>query len=273
MNRNDSVFLRGFKPVAIVLLAVFLLGWFGSLEQRGLFIPDEGRYAEIAREMVSTGDWTTPRLNDLKYFEKPPLQYWLTGMMFAAFGEDEWTARFPAALLGFVAVLMVGFTARRLWGTRAGLFAGTILGSSWAFYLSGQYLTLDMTLSAFLTMALCAFLLAQRDGATEVENRHWMLAAWAAAACAMLSKGMVGIVLPGLALAMYCVVSRDLRIWKRLNLRQGIALFAIIVLPWFVLMQSRNPEFFHFFFIREHVQRFLETGHSRSGAGGTTCPS
>lgn len=266
MKLADFAFPRGFRLATAALLAVFILGWFGSLEQRGLFIPDEGRYAEIAREMVATSDWTTPRLNDLKYFEKPPLQYWLTGLSFAVFGEDEWTARLPAALLGFIAVLMVGFTARSLWDGRAGAFAGTILGSSWAFYLSGQYLTLDMTLSAFLTMALCAFLLAQRDDATAVENRRWMLAAWAAAACAMLSKGLVGIVLPGLALAMYSVAARDLRIWKRLNLRNGIALFAIIVLPWFVLVQSRNPEFFHFFFIREHVQRFLETGHGRPGA-------
>ncbi len=78
-----------FSFAGAALLTIFVLGWFGALEYRGLFIPDEARYAEIPREMLVTGDWTTPRLNDLKYFEKPPFQYWLTAMSFAVFGEDE----------------------------------------------------------------------------------------------------------------------------------------------------------------------------------------
>lgn len=170
-----------------------MVAWFGSIELRGLFIPDEWRYAEIPREMVATGDWVTPRLNDLKYFEKPPLQYWLTAMSLTAFGDDEWSARLPNALLGFLAVLATAFTARRLWGPEGAISTAVVLGSSWAFYLPGQYLTLDMTLTAFSTMALCSFLLTQQAGAQG--RRLWMCLAWVSCAFAVLSKWLIGVVI------------------------------------------------------------------------------
>lgn len=243
---------------------LLLVAWFASLELRGLFIPDEGRYAEIPREMIATGDWVTPRLNDLRYFEKPPLQYWLTAVSFRFFGEDEWTARLPSAVLGLLAVLMLGFTGYRLKGACTGLLAAVILGSSWAFFLGAQYLTLDMTLTAFLTAALCAFLLAQDQEVVERRNA-WMLAAWVATALAVLSKGLIGIVLPGLAIASYAVVRRDPGLLRRLNPLAGGALLLLIVAPWFIVVQYRNPEFFHFFFIHEHLERFAESAHHRAG--------
>lgn len=253
------------RHAVIALIVVVLLAWFASLELRGLFIPDEGRYAEIPREMLDTGDWVTPRLNGLKYFEKPPLQYWLTAASYAVFGEDEWTARLPSTLLGFLAVLMTVFTARRLWGPRAVLTSAVILASSWAYYLSGQYLTLDIMLSAFLTFALCGFLLAQDAGATPAQRRAWMLVAWVSCAFAVLCKGLIGIALPGLALVVYSVIGLDFRLWRRLEILRGLALMLLITVPWFVLVQQRNPEFFEFFFIREHFQRFASSEHSRLG--------
>lgn len=253
------------RNATIALLLTLLIAWFASLELRGLFIPDEGRYAEIPREMLDTGDWVTPRLNGLKYFEKPPMQYWLTAASYAVFGEDEWTARLPSTLLGFLAMLMTALSARRLWGARAVMTTLVVLGSSWAYYLSGQYLTLDITLSAFLTFALCGFLLAQHAGATAAQRRVWMLFAWASCAFAVLSKGLIGIALPGLALVVYSIIGLDFRLWRRLEILRGLALMLAITLPWFVLVQQRNPEFFEFFFIREHFQRFASSTHSRLG--------
>jgi len=246
------------------LLSLVVLAWFGTLELRGLFIPDEGRYAEIPREMLASGDWVTPRLNDLKYFEKPPLQYWLTAASYRFFGEDEWTARLPSALLGFFALLMLGFTGYRLWGGRAGLLAASVMGGSWGYFLAGQYLTLDMSLTACLSVALCAFLLAQTS-AGERSMRSWMLAAWAAAALAMLAKGLIGIALPGLALAAYTLMQRDLAVWRRLEVARGSLLFVLVAAPWFVLVQWRNPEFFDFFFVQEHFGRFVSEEHHRLG--------
>ena len=252
---------------ALCLLSImFAVSWFGTLELRGLFNPDEGRYAEIPREMTVTGDWITPRLNDLKYFEKPPLQYWLTAASFVAFGDDEWSARLPSALLGFLSVLMTAFTAQRLWGRDGAISTGVVLGSSWGFFLTGQYLTLDMTLSAFLTMGLSAFLLAQRPDASQKCRRRWMWVAWTACALATLSKGLIGVVLPALALLTYSVVARDIRVWQRLEILRGSLLLVALTLPWFALVQHRNPEFFQFFFVQEHFQRFTTPQHSRPGA-------
>ena len=251
------------KNTLAVLFFVWVAAWFGSIELRGLFIPDEGRYAEIPREMVASGDWVTPRLNDLKYFEKPPLQYWLTAMSLATFGDDEWSARLPNALLGFQAVLATAFAARRLWGREGAVSTTVVLASSWAFYLTSQYLTLDMTLTAFLTTALCSFLLAQRYGMQS--GRLWMCAAWASCALAILSKGLIGVVLPALALVLYSAFARDIKVWRRLEIVRGVAILLVIVVPWFVLVQHRNPEFFDIFFVREHLQRFTSYRHQRYG--------
>ena len=104
-NMTNDISRRGLR----LLLLVVVLIWFGNLEYRKLIRPDEGRYAEIPREMVVSGDWTTPRLNDLKYFEKPPLQYWATAVAYEVFGEHQWTSRLWTALTGFAGILLAWF--------------------------------------------------------------------------------------------------------------------------------------------------------------------
>jgi 4-amino-4-deoxy-L-arabinose transferase-like glycosyltransferase len=249
-----------------VLLLVVIVAWLANLELRGLFIPDEGRYAEIAREMLASGDWITPRLNDLKYFEKPPLQYWLTAISYIAFGEDEWTARLPPAILGICSIAMVGYTARRIWNSRAELFAIIVLSSNWAFYLSGQYLTLDMTLSALLGIAMCCFLIAQSGTPIASLKYKWMLFAWTGIGFAFLSKGLIAFVIPGITLVVYSFWTRSVRIWKELSLVSGTIVVLLISMPWLILVQVRNPEFFQFFFVHEQFQRFSTDVHSRTGA-------
>ncbi|MFO1324891.1 MAG: glycosyltransferase family 39 protein [Burkholderiales bacterium] len=247
----------------IALVAV--IAWFGALDTRRLQHPDEGRYAEIAREMAASGDWVTPRLNDLKYFEKPPLQYWVGAATFDALGIDEWTARLPPALAGFLAVLAVGFTAARLAGPDAGAFAALALaGCVWHVGLA-HLLTLDSMLSLWLTVALCAFLLAQRGGLAAPSQRNWMLVAYAAAAAATLTKGLVALVIPGATLVLYTLVTRDAGPWRRLHPLPGFVVYAALTAPWFVLVSAANPEFAHFFFIHEHVERFLSESHNRTG--------
>ena len=248
---------------ALLLLLAFTAVWFSNLEYRKLVNPDEGRYAEIPREMVASGDWTTPRLNDIKYFEKPALQYWATAAAFTLFGEHQWTARLWSALTGFLGVLMVFFTGRRLFGAQAGWYAALVLGSSLLWVLIAHVNTLDMGVSFFLAAAVCAFLLAQHDAAAARARERWMLAAWAALALAVLSKGLIGLVLPGAALTLYVLIERDWRLIGRLHLFTGIILLLAITLPWFVAVSRANPEFFHFFFIHEHFERFLTKAHGR----------
>jgi 4-amino-4-deoxy-L-arabinose transferase-like glycosyltransferase len=123
--------------------------------------------------------------------------------------------------------------------------------------------TLDMGLTLFLFLALCAFLLAQRDEATARETSTWMHVAWAAMASAVLSKGLVGIVIPGAVLVLYTAIQRDWRVWRRLHVVTGLLLFLAIAAPWFVLVSIRNPEFAWFFFVHEHFLRYTTKIHQR----------
>ncbi|WP_194286350.1 glycosyltransferase family 39 protein [Rhodocyclus gracilis] len=245
------------------MLLAFAVVWFGTLDYRKLIQPDEGRYAEIAREMVVSGDYVTPRLNGLKYFEKPALQYWITAGAFKTFGEHDWVARFWPGLSGFLSVLLAFFTAQRLFGPRAALLGTVAFASTLFVVLIGHINTLDMGLSFFLQLALSGMLLANRDEATASERRRWMLIVWVALAGAMLSKGLIALVLCGGTLVVYSLLARDFSPWRRLELLRGIPLFLLLVTPWFVAVSLANPEFFHFFFIHEHFERFLTKAHGR----------
>jgi len=245
------------------LLIVFAAAWFCNLGYRHLVKPDEGRYAEIAREMVASGDWVTPRLNGYKYFEKPALQYWATAAAFSLFGQNEWTARLWPGLTGFLGVLLVFFAGRRLLGPPAGLYGAAVAASGALYVFIGHGLSLDMGLAFFMSACVFAFALAQRDEAEPETRRRWMLLAWAAAALAVLSKGLVGVVLPAAAVVLYILVERDWKRLARLHLLSGGILFLAIAAPWFIAASLANPEFFRFFFIHEHFERFLSREHGR----------
>ena len=253
------------NPVSIlILVVVYALLWFGTLNYRHLIPSDEGRYAEIAREMLVTGDWVTPRYNGYKYFEKPPLQIWATASAFNIFGVGDWQARLWTALTGFLTIVFIGFTGARIYSARAGWLAAVALASSPMWVIGGHINSLDMGLSAFLVAALCSLLLAQTSS-NKTHSRNWMWACWAFMALATLSKGIIGVAIPGMVFAVYSITAWNWKIWKRLHIISGSILFLAITAPWFVLIAQRNPEFLEFFFIHEHLQRFTQTAHSRTG--------
>jgi 4-amino-4-deoxy-L-arabinose transferase-like glycosyltransferase len=253
------------RGLVALLIALFAIAWFASLDARKLIHPDEGRYAEIAREMAVTGDWVTPRLNGLKYFEKPPLQYWMTAAAYRAFGVHEWTARLWPALTSFASILVVGYAGWRLGGAALGLYAGLALAGTAAYSINAHLLSLDAGLGACLATVLAGFLIAQRPEAGPQAQRNWMLVAWTGMALATLSKGLIGIVLPGGALVLYTLLQRDFALWRRLHLGKGLLLFVALCAPWFILVARANDEFLHFFFVHEHFQRFTTTEHRRTG--------
>jgi 4-amino-4-deoxy-L-arabinose transferase-like glycosyltransferase len=246
-----------------VLIAVFAITWFAGSDYRTLLHPDEGRYAEIPREMIVTGDWMTPRLNGLKYFEKPPLQYWLTAIGYKLFGVHNWTARLWPALSALLAALFLGYAAARVGGRTLGLYTGAVLLGCVGYIVNAHLLTLDAGLSAFLSLAFGAFLIAQRNGASRREERNWMWLAYAGMAGATLSKGLIGIVIPGATLVVYTLLTRDIAVWRRLHLVSGTLIYLALTAPWFVLVSRANEGFFQFFFIHEHFQRYLTTTHRR----------
>jgi 4-amino-4-deoxy-L-arabinose transferase-like glycosyltransferase len=254
--------LKGFATMVILLCAVL---WFGTLGQRDLFDPDEGRYAGIPAAMVDTGDWLTPRLNDIKYFEKPVLQYWGTAVLFKLLGKSNTTARLWTALLGFSAALFAMLVALRLYDRRAAIYTFLLSISYLMVVAFGHYLTLDMALSAFLVMGIGSLVIAHSNRTNESQTRNWMLAGWVALALATLTKGLVAIVLPAATVVVYSLWQRDWTLWKRLHLFKGLVLFLVIAAPWFIAVSMANPEFAKFFFIHEHFDRYTSEVHSREG--------
>ncbi|HEY5896461.1 MAG TPA: glycosyltransferase family 39 protein [Burkholderiales bacterium] len=231
-----------------VLLAVL---WFGTLGIRPLYKADESRYGEISREMVASADWITPRLNGFKYFEKPPLQYWATAALFSVLGEKDWVARLWTALIGFAGIGMALYAGNRLFGPPVGAYAAAVLAGSPLYAILGQVNTLDMGVSFFLSAALFAFAMGH------------MLVFWAACALAVLSKGLIGIVLPLATVVLYGLLKRDWAIVRRMRPVAGPLVFLLISAPWFIAVSMANPEFAHFFFIQEHFQRFTTEMHHR----------
>ena len=241
----------------------FLIVWFYMLGARTLVPTDEGRYAEMAREMVATGDWITLRLDGIKYFEKPPLQTWMNALTFELFGLGNWQARLWTGLCGLLGIALVVHTGRKVFSRRVGIISGLILGSSLMWAAASHYNSLDLGVAAMMAVTLCGLLLSQRVGATEIEQRNGMVMCWIGMALAVMTKGLIGIVLPGGVLFVYTFVSRDWHIWKRLHLGKGLLIFFAIVSPWFILIALKNPEHPQFFFIHEHLQRFTSNVHKR----------
>jgi 4-amino-4-deoxy-L-arabinose transferase-like glycosyltransferase len=226
--------------------------------------PDEARYAEIAREMAARHDWVSPHLNFVKYFEKPPLVYWGTALAFAAFGETELAARLPSVLSGLATVLVAVWLAARMYDRTTAFLTLPIVALGPLFGLLTQVLTLDMSLTFFIAAAMaaiwCGWSAAQpRDGRAWPTARAWYRAAYVAAACAVLVKGPVAAVLVGGAGVLFLVLHGG---WRALRVAldwRGALLALLIVMPWFVLVSWRNPEFLHFFVVDQHLARYLWT--------------
>jgi 4-amino-4-deoxy-L-arabinose transferase-like glycosyltransferase len=260
MTRRDRLQLLA-AWVLLGLLPIFL---------RPLWEPDETRYAEIPREMLATGDWLAPRLQGFLYFEKPPLQYWISALSMKLFGLNAPAARLPLALAAGLAMLAAWRLAWRL-GARRPVWAAIMAGTTLLGFVTGQLLTLDALFTAFTLAALAA---AVEAVTARVEGRPslgWTLIAFAACAAAMLTKGLAGPVLLGGVL----VFSLPLA-WRDPALRRAVlatgfhplgwALFALLAAPWFVLVDRAHPGHAQYFFIHEHFARFSSNVHNRQGA-------
>jgi 4-amino-4-deoxy-L-arabinose transferase-like glycosyltransferase len=236
-----------------LLLGLFLVGlvlFFYQLGAADLMDPDEGRYAEIAREMLTLHDWLIPHLNLLPYLEKPPMVYWLTAVSFKVFGFTAFAARLPSALSALAGLFLAYWLGRALWGSVPGILGALVLATSVGYVALGRILTLDMAFAFFLNLAIGLGYLALSRGLT----RLWLWA-YLALALAVLTKGPVAVVLAGLTWVLWAVVSR--RPWRPLVNLQGWLLLALLTLPWLAYVQWRYPEFFHFYILEQHLLRFL----------------
>ncbi|HVA68324.1 MAG TPA: phospholipid carrier-dependent glycosyltransferase [Candidatus Binataceae bacterium] len=241
---------------AIVAAILYLPG----LGRPALWEPDEGRYAEIAREMAISGDLVTPRDDYIRYFEKPPLVYWAEAGAIRLFGPTEFAVRLPAALFTVGEVALVCAIGDALFGATAGILAALALALAPLVFAFARFATLDPALAFFLTAAMGAFIAASRAPDFSVgAGRRWMLLTAAMLAFGTLSKGPVALVLGGaIALTWMLVEHRARELW-RVPLVWCAIIYLAIVMPWFVLAEHRNPGFLEFFFIHEHLERFTSS--------------
>lgn len=268
---------QGSWCVDLILLTVGIAFVFGLfLGTRPLSVPDEGRYAEIPREMCVLHDFVTPHLNGVNYFEKPPLFYWLQAGAIKVFNPlilsteqawnpskrnrywppiSEWTVRLPNAIAALLACLFVYASGRILFERRAGLLSAVILASSLLFFALARMVTLDMTLSTCLSGSLFAFLLAANQPPS-VSRRCLFYSAYLFAGLAVLTKGLIGILFPSMIIGLWMLLSRQGYLFKQSYLPSGVLLFLLLVLPWHLLVQARNPEFFQFYFVDQQFLRY-----------------
>lgn len=237
-----------------ILLGVLLgLLFFITLGSRPLASPDEARYSEIPREMLVSGDFITPHLNGIKYFEKPPFLYWVQSASLHSLGNNEWGARTPNAIFAIFTCFITYALGRFLYQRQTGIFAAIILGSSLLFFSMAHVVTLDMTLTFALTACLSSLLAALEMR----KNKFFFYASYIFAALAILTKGLVGLLFPMGILFFWILFLNRWRTLKTLCLPTGLILMFALILPWHIAVQLKNPEFFHFYIIEQQFLRFF----------------
>ena len=220
----------------------------------GLYDPNEGMYAEIPREMVLLRDWLTPHFNFIRYFEKPPLLYWLTALSYQLLGISEFSARLVTALAAVAGVGVTYGIGRDLWGRRGGLASSLILATSFGYFIFSRIIVTDMLFTALLAATFWAALHGLLD---ERPRRGIMLLAYVAMGLAILTKGLIGLVFPLLTVGGFVLLTRDWQVLRRLDLLRGGAVFLAVTAPWHLLVGLKNSGFFWFYFVHEHLLRFV----------------
>ncbi len=246
------------RLILCALLAATL--YLPCLGAPALWEPDEGRYAEIAREMVASRDYVTPRNNFELYFEKPPLVYWCDAAMIDLFGPTEFAVRLPSALFSIGQVIVTAALADAMLGATAGLLSALALMLMPLFFAFARFATLDPALAFFLTAALASFYRASRcDSFAAHASRTWMIVSAAMLAMGTLAKGPVAPILGAAVILIYLATEHRLLEIAQMPLIWCAAIYFAIATPWFVIAEARNPGFLGFFFIHEHLQRYVSS--------------
>ncbi|MDO9236421.1 MAG: glycosyltransferase family 39 protein [Aquabacterium sp.] len=227
---------------------------------RPLAVPDEGRYAGVAWEMIRSGDWLTPTLNGLPFFHKPPLFYWLTAVSLQTFGLTVWAARMASVLGALLGAMALYGLVRRWSGPRLASWSLLALVTQPFYFGGAQYANLDMLVAGCISaaVALAAHAVLSREAGLPYRLTLW--GAYGLAGLGLLSKGLIGLVLPGAIIVLWMIMSGRWRAILGLLSLPGLLVLTVVAAPWFVAMQHLYPDFFHYFFVYQHFQRFTQTG-------------
>jgi 4-amino-4-deoxy-L-arabinose transferase-like glycosyltransferase len=244
------------RPAAWLLLSLLALWLVALAGWRPIALPDEGRYGGVAYEMMSDGQWLTPTLFGLPYFHKPPLMYWLDVAALHLLGPTPLALRAAPLLGAWLMGLALWIEARARWGEAEAAQALALLAVLPLFYLAGQYANHDMLVAGWISLAVVASRRAFEPGRRRLA---WLCLGWAAMALGLLSKGLIGVVLPGLIVLPVLLWQKR---WADLRFALhplALAVFAVIALPWFFAMQQRFPGFYDYFVIEQHFHRYTES--------------
>ena len=248
---------------ATLILATLYVCYFSHLGAIGFVGPDEPRYAWIARDMVETGDWVTPRLYGKPWFEKPPLFYWGAALCFKLFGVSEAAARLPSAISALLATLALAWLALRLYGAETARWLLLLLPTTVGMIGFSHAAATDMPFSAMLTIAMvCAAVVVglMRNENTPILPRTPWLALFLFGfflGLAVLAKGPAAIILSGGAVFFWALFTKRWRDAFRLFHPAAIASFCLTALPWYILCARRNPDFFRIFIVEHNFKRYL----------------
>ena len=264
MSSESTGITSGLKPLLSLLLLLVLAGclFFAGLGSLPLLEPDEGRNAEAAREMLASGDWMTPHYDTFPYLDKPPVFFWLVASSFKVAGLHEWSARAPSALMGLCLLLLSWFLTLRMFGNSTAGRAGVIIATVPLVVVFSRLVIFDSTLAFLITLAMASFWFAE---AAEFRRRGLDILMFLAMGLATIAKGPVGFLLPLLAITAYQAVRGKLRELKRLRWGLGCAVFLAAVLPWFISVSMRYPDFPRYALLEESLERFSVSLMHRKG--------
>jgi 4-amino-4-deoxy-L-arabinose transferase-like glycosyltransferase len=252
----------GIVPATIGVLVTAMFLYFLCLGSYPLLDPDEGRYAEIPREMLESGDYITPRLNYVSYFEKPPFFYWLTAGSMALFGQKEWAVRLVPAMAGFLSLLLVMGLGKRIFDGRTGVMAAWIYLTSVIPTVLARLPIIDGVFSLFLTATWGTWWMGY-NARTKPSRKAWYWLSWACLGLAVMTKGIAAIALTGLIVGGFIICRRDWRALLSFEWVPGLLIFAVIVVPWHWAVSSENPGFFHFYIVVQHFARLVSHEHAK----------
>lgn len=254
LRRMDSTRIYPF-----LLLFCFLIVYILPLDARDLFTPDETRYGEISREMIADGHWSVPHLNGVRYFEKPPLGYWVNASSFLLFGENNFALRLPSALAAGLSGWLLFMLVYRMGGTdtRENAFLSVIIFlSCFGVFGVANIAVLDSLFSFFLTGAVAAFYCATEKPRGSAGEKGYLLLSGLSCGLALLTKGFLAFAVPVLVLVPYLIWHRRYSDLLRMSWLP-IVIAVLVALPWGILIHLQEPDFWRYFFWHEHIQRFM----------------
>lgn len=255
--------LKYLALLVLIIVPLFSLG----LSNHGLWSADEPRVAEIGREMAITGNWAVPALNQRPFLEEPPLYYGTLALTFKAFGVSDKVARIPSAFFAFAAVLVLFFIANFLFGPRVALLSGLILATTGEYFRVAHTVIVDSALTFFVVCSMGLFIIGYLSGSNRKKLLCYILL-YVSSCLAFLTKGFIGIVIPGLGILVFLVADRNIKEIFKMRIWLGVLIFLVMTLPWFIaLCYQGGMEHLEVFLVHNHLQRFLPGSFAGSISG------